>query len=383
MDFRFEGETFLSTKKTQRVLVAMSGGVDSSVTAALLKEQGYEVIGVTFHLWGENNDTRNLRSCCGLASVEDACRVAHKIGIPHFVVNMVDFFSQTVVADFISEYERGRTPNPCIRCNEFVKYGLFLKGAEVLEADFVATGHYARIVRGSDGLYHLLKAVDRKKDQSYVLYVLTQPIMAKTLLPLGNYTKSEVREIAQRLGLPVHNKPESQEICFVGSSDYREFLKKMRPYLVKPGPIVTEDGKVIGIHMGVAFYTIGQRHGLGISNPSGEPLYVIKMDAETNTVVVGRRESVLTKEAIVEALNWTSGEPPKEKIRARVKHRYRSPEGLALVELIDDKRAKVIWDEPQWAVTPGQSAVFYDAETGEEVLGGGIICKTVNKVGER
>ncbi len=379
MEFHFENETLLTSKKAKRVLVAMSGGVDSSVTAALLKEQGYDVIGVTFHLWGENNDSRNLKSCCGLASVEDACRVAHKIGIPHLVVNMIDFFSHTVVADFINEYARGRTPNPCIRCNEFVKYGVFLKGAERLRADFVATGHYARIVKGSDGLYHLLRAVDRQKDQSYVLYVLNQSIMAKILLPLGNYTKPQVREIAKRLGLPVHDKPESQEICFVDTGDYRDFLKKMKPDLIKPGPIVTEDGKVIGTHMGVAFYTIGQRHGLGISNPSGEPLYVVKIDAETNTIVVGRRESVLTKEAIVEAINWVSGEPPKESIRSRVKHRYRSPEGLAWVEPIDKNKVKVIWDEPQWAVTPGQSAVFYDAEVGEEVLGGGIICETKSK----
>ncbi|MEZ8222004.1 tRNA (5-methylaminomethyl-2-thiouridylate)-methyltransferase [Candidatus Fervidibacteria bacterium JGI MDM2 JNZ-1-D12] len=379
MDFHFEDLPPATSQQAKRVLVAMSGGVDSSVTAALLKEQGYEVIGVTFHLWGENKDLRNLRSCCGLASVEDACRVAHKIEIPHLVVNMVDFFTQTVVANFINEYARGRTPNPCIRCNEFVKFGVFLKVAEKLGADFVATGHYARIVKGDDGLYHLLKAVDREKDQSYVLYVLNQSIMAKILLPLGNYTKPQVREIAKRLGLPVHDKPESQEICFVDTGDYRDFLKKMKPDLIKPGPIVTEDGKVIGTHMGVAFYTIGQRHGLGISNPSGEPLYVVKVDAETNTIVVGRRESVLTKEAVVEAVNWVGGEPPKESIRSRVKHRYRSPEGLAWVEPIDKNKVKVIWDEPQWAVTPGQSAVFYDAEVGEEVLGGGIICETKSK----
>lgn len=379
MDFHFEDLPPATSQQAKRVLVAMSGGVDSSVTAALLKEQGYEVIGVTFHLWGENKDLRNLRSCCGLASVEDACRVAHKIEIPHLVMNMVDFFTQTVVANFINEYARGRTPNPCIRCNEFVKFGVFLKVAEKLEADFVATGHYARILKGDDGLYHLLKAVDREKDQSYVLYVLNQSIMAKILLPLGNYTKPQVREIAKRLGLPVHDKPESQEICFVDTGDYRDFLKKMKPDLIKPGPIVTEDGKVIGTHMGVAFYTIGQRHGLGISNPSGEPLYVVKIDAATNTIVVGRRESVLTKEAVVEAVNWVGGEPPKESIRSRVKHRYRSPEGLAWVEPIDKNKVKVIWDEPQWAVTPGQSAVFYDAEVGEEVLGGGIICETKSK----
>ncbi len=372
----------LPTKHKKRVLVAMSGGVDSSVTAALLKEQGYEVIGVTFRLWAGNEGQEHAKACCGIDSVEDARRVANKLGIPHFVFNMTDFFAKTVVANFVNEYAQGRTPNPCVRCNEFVKYRLFLQRAEMLDADYIATGHYARIVMGEDKRYHLLKAADKHKDQSYVLYMFNQPVMAKILLPIGNLTKPQVREIAKQLDLPVYSKPDSQEICFVDTDDYRDFLKKMRPDLVKPGPIVNENGKVIGTHMGVAFYTVGQRHGLGISNPLGEPLYVVRIDAETNTIVVGRRNSVLTKEATVEEVNWVSGEAPKKSIRARVKHRYKSPEGLAWVEPIDEKRFRVIWDEPQWAVSPGQIAVFYDAETGEEVLGGGTICKTVSKVGE-
>ncbi|MCS7263589.1 MAG: tRNA 2-thiouridine(34) synthase MnmA [Armatimonadetes bacterium] len=367
--------TFLPPKQKKRVMVAMSGGVDSSVTAALLKEQGYEVIGVTFRLWAGNEGQEHAKACCGIDSVEDARRVANKLGIPHFVFNMTDFFSKTVVENFVNEYARGRTPNPCVRCNEFIKYRLFLQRAEALDADYIATGHYARIVKSDDGRYRLLKAVDKNKDQSYVLYMLTQSVMAKILLPVGNLTKPQVREIAKQMGLPVYSKPDSQEICFVDTDDYREFLKKVRPDLVKMGPIVTEDGKVIGTHMGVAFYTVGQRHGLGISNPSGEPLYVVRIDAETNILVVGRRDSVLTKEAIVEAVNWVSGEVPNGRIRAKVKHRYKSPEGLAWVEIIDEKKVRVIWDEPQWAVTPGQIAVFYDLETGEEVLGGGTICK--------
>ncbi|MCS7191959.1 MAG: tRNA 2-thiouridine(34) synthase MnmA [Armatimonadetes bacterium] len=370
----------LPPKRKKRVIVAMSGGVDSSVTAALLKEQGYEVIGVTFRLWAGNEGQEHAKACCGIDSVEDARRVANKLGIPHFVFNMTDFFAKTVVANFVNEYARGRTPNPCVRCNEFVKYRLFLQRAEALDADYIATGHYARIVKGDDGRYRLLKAVDKNKDQSYVLYMLTQSVMAKILLPVGNLTKLQVREIAKQMGLPVYSKPDSQEICFVDTDDYREFLKKVRPDLVKMGPIVTEDGKVIGTHMGVAFYTVGQRHGLGISNPSGEPLYVVRIDAETNTLVVGRRDSVLTKEAIVEAVNWVSGEVPNGRIRAKVKHRYKSPEGLAWVEIIDEKKVRVIWDEPQWAVTPGQIAVFYDDETGEEVLCGGTICKILSKV---
>ena len=369
--------TVLTPKKKKRVLVAMSGGVDSSVAAALLKEQDYEVIGVTFRLWGGNEGQEHAKACCGIDSVEDARRVANKLGIPHYVMNMTDFFARTVVADFINEYARGRTPNPCVRCNEFVKYRLFLQRALELDADYIATGHYARIVY--NGRYRLLKAIDRQKDQSYVLYMLTQPVMERVLLPIGNLTKSQVREIAKQLELPVYSKPDSQEICFVEGDDYREFLRKMRPDLVKPGPIVTEDGKIVGTHMGVAFYTIGQRRGLGVSNPEGEPLYVVRIDPETNTIVVGKRDALLTREAIVEAVNWVSGETPKAAIRARVKHRYRSPEGLAWVEPISETKVRVIWDEPQWAVTPGQIAVFYDAETGEEVLGGGTICSTVSE----
>lgn len=369
--------TTLPTKKTKRVLVAMSGGVDSSVAAALLKQQGYEVIGVTFRLWAGNEGKEHAKACCGIDSIEDARRVANKLDIPHYVFNLTDFFTKTVVSNFVEEYARGRTPNPCVKCNEFVKFRLFLQRAEALDADFIATGHYARIVKDGESRYRLLKAVDRQKDQSYVLYMLTQQVMAKVLFPIGHFTKSQVREIARQLDLPVHSKPESQDICFVDGNDYREFLRKVRPELIKPGPIVTEHGEVIGTHIGVAFYTVGQRHGLGISNPKGEPLYVIHIDAETNTLVVGPRKAVLTKEAIVSAVNWVKGEPPKESIRARVKHRYKSPEGLAWVEPLSEKEVRVIWDEPQWAVTPGQIAAFYDAGNAEEVLGGGTIVKGV------
>lgn len=355
----------------------MSGGVDSSVAAALLKQQGYEVIGVTFRLWAGNEGQEQTKACCGIDSVEDARRVAQILNIPHYVLNLKDFFIKTVVANFINEYAQGRTPNPCVRCNEFIKYRIFLHRADELDADYIATGHYARIVR--NGHYRLLKAVDAQKDQSYVLYMLTQPVLARTLLPLGDFIKTQTREIARQLGLPVYSKPDSQEICFVEGDDYRDFLRQQRPELVKPGPIVTEDGKVIGTHMGVAFYTVGQRRGLGIANPDGEPLYVVRLDAETNTVVVGQRASVLTKEAIVEAVNWVRGEPLTSAVRARIKHRYKSPEALAWMEPMSEHKVRVVWDEPQWAVTPGQTAVFYDAETGEEVLGGGTICKVVSR----
>lgn len=368
-------------KGKKRVLVAMSGGVDSSVTAALLKRQGYEVIGVTFKLWAGNEEARHYKACCGIESVEDARRVAQILDIPHYVLNLKDFFAKTVVADFIGEYARGRTPNPCVRCNEFIKFRLFLFKAKELEADYIATGHYARIVK--DGRYRLLKSRDTHKDQSYVLYMLTQPVMAKTLFPLGDFLKAKTRELAKALGLPVATKPDSQEICFIGEDDYRSFLKRVRPDLEKPGPIVTEDGRVIGTHRGIAFYTVGQRRGLGIADPSGEPLYVVRIDPETNTIVVGRRASVLKRGAIVEAVNWVRGEPPKGAFRAYVKHRYKSPEAKAWVEPMDDQTVRVIWDEPQFALTPGQIAVFYDPETGQEVLGGGTICRVDDKNGDR
>ncbi len=380
MDCPLKLPKVLTPKKKQRVLVAMSGGVDSSVTAALLKQQGYEVIGVTFRLWAGNEGQEHAKACCGIDSVEDARRVAQMLDIPHYVLNLKDFFIKTVVANFVNEYSQGRTPNPCVRCNEFVKYRIFLHRADELEADHIATGHYARVVAADspkNGRYRLLKAVDAQKDQSYVLYMLTQSVLAKTLLPLGDFVKTQTREIAKQLGLPVYDKPDSQEICFVEGDDYRDFLRKQRPDLVKPGPIITEEGKVIGTHMGIAFYTVGQRRGLGISNPDGEPLYVVRLDAETNTVFVGRRVSLLTKEAVVEAVNWISGEPPKGAVFARVKHRYKSPEAPAWVEPIDDGKVRVVWEEPQWAVTPGQIAVFYDAETGQEVMGGGTIGKAV------
>lgn len=369
--------TALAPKRAKRVLVAMSGGVDSSVTAALLKEKGYEVIGITFYLWGGTEGQKYAKACCDIGSVEDACRVTQMLDIPHYVLNLREFFAKTVITDFINEYAQGRTPNPCIRCNEFIKFRFLLHKADELDADYIATGHYARIVR--DGCYRLLKAKDLQKDQSYVLYMLTQSVLARTLFPLGELKKMQTREIAHQLGLPVAVKPESQEICFIEGDDYRNFLRTQRPDLVKPGLIVTEDGKVVGRHQGIAFYTIGQRHGLGIANPKGEPFYVVRLDAETNTVIVGRRESVLTKETIVEAVSWVSGEFPREAIYACVKHRYRSPEASALIEPISEREAKVVWDEPQWAVTPGQAAVFYDAKIGEEVLGGGTIGKTISK----
>jgi tRNA-specific 2-thiouridylase len=353
----------------KRVVVAMSGGVDSSVAAALLKEQGYEVIGLTmcFNLAEKNDDKP---SCCGLAGIEDARSVCQRLRIRHYVLNLNKDFYQEVIQNFYQEYLSGRTPNPCVRCNQFIKFGILLKKAINLGVQFLATGHYARILESTQG-YLLKKAKDRKKDQSYFLYSLTQAQLKHVIFPLGNFTKSKVRQLAFDFGLKVAAKQDSQEICFLPDGKYGDFIKAKGQGNVKPGNFVGKNGNILGLHQGVAFYTIGQRHGLGIA--AGYPLYVTQINVQDNRVSLGRRQEVYKSAFIIKEGHFLN-KPPKKKIEIKVRIRYNHKEALATVYPGKDKQ-KVIFKRPQFAVTPGQSAVFYDKDT---VLGGGIIQKVID-----
>ena len=352
-------------------MVAMSGGVDSSVTAALLKEEGYEVIGATMQVWPSNelaDEADRFGGCCGLDAVSDAKRVARKLGIPHYVMDFRDVFAEKVISNFCREYSLGRTPNPCIRCNEYIKFDALLRRAKELDADFVATGHYARIERDeASGRYLLKKGVDRRKDQSYVLYVMTQDQLGHVLTPLGGYTKEQVRWIARELGLPVADKAESQEICFIPDGDYTRFVKEYMPQAAKPGPVLDREGTIMGEHRGILFYTIGQRKGLGLS--AGEPLYVVDIDRERNAVIVGTKGEVYGDELIASGLNWISIEPPPLELKAKIRYRHREADAV-ITPLLTKDRAHVKFKQPQMAITPGQAIVFYHRDT---VVGGGTI----------
>jgi len=359
----------------EKVLVAMSGGVDSSVAAALLKEQGYDVVGVTMQIWerdegrGIRDEGKDARNCCSISATDDAKRVAAILGIPHYTLNFRKIFKDCVIKDFISEYQHGRTPNPCIRCNEHIKFGALLKKADELGADYIATGHYARVeMRG--GRWEMRKGKDKIKDQSYVLYMLDQKTLSRVFFPLGGLTKIEVRKLAREFGLPVADKEESQEICFVQNDDYKSYLKGVLKNKIKPGPIVDLKGKVVGKHRGIEFYTIGQRRGLGISHPT--PLYVVSIDPKKNAVVVGEKRDVMGRELIAKDLHFVSGSTPSGKLELKAKIRYNAPQASAAVKAIGRGRVKVKFKKPQHAVTPGQSVVFYK---GDAVVGGGIIEK--------
>lgn len=356
-----------------KIVVAMSGGVDSSVAAAMLKEEGYEVIGATMQIWPSNelaDEADRFNGCCGLDAVSDAKRVARKLGITHYVMNFRDIFAEKVISNFCREYSRGRTPNPCIRCNEHIKFDALLKRARELNADFVATGHYIRIERDeASGRYLLKKGVDRRKDQSYVLYVMTQEQLRHALTPLGGLTKERVRQIARELGLPVADKAESQEICFIPDGDYTRFVKEYMPQAARPGPILDREGNILGQHRGILFYTIGQRKGLGIS--AGEPLYVVDIDWERNAVIVGTKGEVYRDELLASDLNWIAIEPPQQSLELKAKIRYRHREADAVISpLSTGDRAHVKFKQPQMAITPGQAIVFYDEDN---VVGGGTI----------
>lgn len=352
----------------QRVIVAMSGGVDSSVAAALLREQGYEVIGIGLRLPGMSAGDGRYRTCCGIAGMEDARRVAQLLDIPFYVLNYEDVFDRLVIEPFCRAYAVGRTPNPCIDCNARIKFGVLLDTALAWGADYLATGHYAR-VRAASGIGTVLwRARDRGQDQSYFLYALTRAQLAHALFPLGELSKKEVRAIARRLGLAVAEKPASQDICFLPGGDYRPLVAERYPHSVQPGEIVDTAGRVLGRHAGTAAYTVGQRRGLGIA--AGVPLYVLRLDPTHNQVIVGRREQTFCREMWVEALNWLADDSAPA-WHCLVKTRHRGAETPAEVRPDWQARtAHIHFQRPHPISAPGQAAVFYD---GEMVLGGGII----------
>ena len=350
-----------------KVVVAMSGGVDSSVAAALLKEQGYDVIGMMMRLWSEPGKEDSNR-CCTPDSMGQARRVAAKLDIPFYVVDAKDVFHNTVVQYFLDGYARGETPNPCLICNRQIRWTFLLDHALALGADFMATGHYVRIRKDETGKSDLLRAVDQSKDQSYVLHVLTQDKLKHALFPVGDYPKPEIRAIAEKYGLPTASRKDSQDLCFLAGEDYRNFLQRNAAEMLQPGKIVTQDGRALGDHNGLANYTIGQRKGLGVASPV--PLYVLGKDAITNTLVVGTQEELGSYELTARDVNWVSGEAPVEPFRAEVKIRYTAKEAWAMVTPLDAGQARVQFDAPQRDITAGQAAVFFQ---GDLMLGGGII----------
>ncbi len=354
----------------KRVVVGMSGGVDSSVAAWLLKEQGYEVIGVTMQIWPEKTpeDVEENGGCCGLSAVEDARRVAQQLSIPHYVMNFRQEFQEKVIDYFMDEYLHGRTPNPCIACNRYVKWEALLERSLSIGADYIATGHYAQIEQLPSGRYALKKSATAAKDQTYALYNLTQKQLSHTLMPVGAYTKEEIRTFAKQLGLLVAKKPDSQEICFVPDKDYARFIEEHAKVKIPEGNFVWTDGSVIGRHKGITHYTIGQRKGLGLS--MGRPVVVTEIRPETNEVVIGETTDVFCRTLYADRLNWMATEAPIGEQRFLAKIRYNHGGALCSVRMFEGKRVECTFDEPVRAVTPGQAVVFYH---GEYVAGGGTI----------
>ncbi|BDI33843.1 tRNA-specific 2-thiouridylase MnmA [Capsulimonas corticalis] len=360
----------MSTKPT--VVVAMSGGVDSSVAAGLLLRQGYNVLGITMQIWQESTTQTKGAGCCSLGAVEDARRVAAKLGIPHYVMNFREFFAEKVIDNFISEYKNGRTPNPCVNCNRYVKFDALLSKAQDLGAEYLATGHYARVEFHEDRRrWTLRRALDHDKDQTYALYHFTQPELEHTLMPLGLVTnKAETRAIAEELGLLVSNKPDSQEICFVQGGSYTDFLADAAPETVQPGDIVDTTGKRRGSHDGIAFYTIGQRKRVNVGSPI--PLYVVGIDAKTNTITVGGNDDLLEEGLIADDVNWIGLAGIDGPLPIMAKIRYNMDAVPAVVSPGENGSLILKFDQAQRAVTPGQSLVMYE-DNGDSVIGGGTI----------
>jgi len=352
-----------------RVVVAMSGGVDSSVAAALLVEQGYEVIGMMMRLWSEETAAGGAHNrCCTPDQMNDARRVADRLQIPFYVLDTKDVFRRSIVQFFIDSHRDGVTPNPCIECNRHIRFDFLQRNALAMDADFLATGHYARIDQSGDGLLRLRRGVDEGKDQSYVLSVMGQEQLRHALFPLGEYTKPQVREMAARFGLPTASKQESQDLCFLGDGDYRRFLRENAPDMMVSGPIVRRDGRVIGQHEGLANYTVGQRRGLGIA--AADPLYVLALNSDANSLIVGTAEELGSDRLTAKRAHWVAGSPPDVAFDAQVRIRYKARPMPARIHVTDADHFEAVFDVPLRDITPGQGAVVYD---GDVVLGCGVI----------
>ena len=353
-----------------KVVVGMSGGVDSSVAAYLLKEQGYDVIGVTMQIWQDEEQAMQEENggCCGLSAVDDARRVAAALEIPYYVMNFKKEFKEHVIDYFVEEYQNGRTPNPCIACNRYVKWESLLQRSLSIGAEYIATGHYARVVQLENGRYTLRCSATLAKDQTYALYNLTQDQLKRTLMPVGEYTKEEVRSIAEKINLRIANKPDSQDICFVPDGDYASYIEEEAGVKVPEGNFVLTDGTVLGRHKGITHYTVGQRKGLGLA--LGYPAFVLEIRPETNEVVIGTKEESMTMQLRARNLNFMSIEDLTEPLHVFTKIRYNHRGAWCTIEKTGEDEILCTFDEPQRAVTPGQAVVFYD---GEYVLGGGTI----------
>ncbi|WP_125152455.1 tRNA 2-thiouridine(34) synthase MnmA [Clostridium rectalis] len=360
---------------SKKVVLGMSGGVDSSVAAYLLQKQGYEVIGVTMKVWEDSkNYEQNQGGCCSLFSVEDARRVAYKLKIPFYVMDFKDEFKDKIIGKFIKEYVKGRTPNPCIDCNKYIKFHSFLNRALNLGADYMATGHYARIEK-EDGRYIIKKGIDNKKDQSYVLYNFTQHQLKHTLLPCGGYTKDNIRKIAKTIGLEVYDKKDSEEICFIPDNNHGKFIEKEIKKDIKAGYFINKQGKVLGKHKGIVYYTIGQRKGLGIS--TGKPLYVLKINPKTNQIVLGENEELFKNQLIAKDLNFIPFEKLSKSMEVDIKIRYTSKISRGIIIPIKNNAVIVKLFEDERAITKGQSVVFY---SNDMLIGGGVIHKVIDSV---